>query len=145
MTETKKVTHEINHRDDEFAKDVGSQPCVRVVDYKDQEILDALIDPDEVITQSEKIKIRFDYPLSNPTTFSFNKDGSFTRKDLFRAIYTGYEDIYASEENPGMIEGTYNRATSEGPYGIWGHVIEDLFIEGVVQISKDSFTLQMGS
>ena len=77
----------------------------------------------------------FTYPLKNKVSFEYtNKDG-FTRMDLFRCIYEGYKEIYETEEkdagDPGTYEKLYNRKHSQGRYGIWGHYIVDLRIEGV--------------
>ncbi len=128
--------------------------CVRVCEYpefmnKNDNGDSKLIDPDELIINRRKIKIKFSYPLSNPTHITFQSKNGFTRKDLFRVIYEGYKRIYDEEErvdkDPGMISGMPNRATSQGPFGIWGHVMKDLFIEGVIDCGNGKYELSMGS
>lgn len=134
-------TLDINYYD----KFWGEEYPARVVGFKDPNIVDNLIDPDKLITPSKDIKIRFDYPLSRPVVLSFSNPDGFTRKQLFEAIYAGYKHIYDLEDDPGYIEGTFNRASSEGPYGIWGHYMDDLFIEGVLKKTDSYFALVMGS
>jgi hypothetical protein len=47
-----------------------------------------------------------------------------------------YQEIYYREDTtsganpPGNNPGTYNRVTTNGPYGIWGHRIGDLCYNG---------------
>jgi hypothetical protein len=101
------------------------------------------------LTHLERIQITFDYPLSQPTTREFFKEGGFTLYDFYQAVYEGYVKIYAEEDgavgDPGLIPGMLNRATSNGPHGIWGHGIEDLFLEGFRETSPGKFELGMGS
>lgn len=101
------------------------------------------------ITDLDKIQIRFDYPLSHQVTLAFSNPDGFTRMDFFRAVYDGYVTIYAAETavagNPGLIPGMLNRNTSKGPYGIWGHCMEDLFLEGFREIDPGVFELTIGS
>lgn len=108
-----------------------------------------LIKPDEVVITETKINIKFEYPLTNPVTLSFVNPGGFTRFDFFRCVYEGYLNIYKEEESadedPGMVPGMLNRARSDGPHGIWGHVIEDLFLEGVEDKGDGNFELFIGS
>ena len=141
-----KRIYEINF-DDGYIDSAGNfeGSCVRVVDYKNKQVLKKLINPDKIITTSKGIAIKFDYPLTNSATFIFTREDGFTRKDFFKAIYEGYDYIYLSEKDPGIIPGTCNRTYSEGQFGIWGHVIKDLFIEGVVKINRNTFELLIGS
>ncbi len=89
-------------------------------------------DKDSIVTKRKKIQIVFDYPLTDPVTFSFTtrcKKG-WTRKALFCAIRQGYRKIYQNDEK----------------YGVWGHCMEDLVIEGVRQNKRGGkFSLDMGS
>ena len=107
-----------------------------------------MIKPNEVITKAKEITIHFNYPLDNAADFTFKSKNGFTRKKFYECIAKGYKRIYREEEaddgNPGHISGMYNRATSNGRYGIWGHDIGDLVIEGVEKRGK-KFHLYIGS
>jgi hypothetical protein len=55
--------------------------------------------------------------------------------DILLLAKKDYEDIYAAEdaavgETPN-IPGMLNRDSSEGPYGIWGHCLSDLYFEQI--------------
>jgi len=117
-----------------------SQPyCVRVVDYKDVQIRADLIGGNEIVAESPEIEIVFDYPLSHEVTLPFSNDGKpFTRRDFWRAVYEGYTQIYREEDEA-------ERQDFDGPYGIWGHDIGDLHIEGVTEVESNKFELHMGS
>ena len=86
--------------------------------------------------KEETVSIKFSYPLDNMVSFEYSNKGRFTRLDLFRCIYEGYDNIYETEGNeignPGTYENLYNRRPSEGRYGIWGHYLDDLIIEGII-------------
>lgn len=103
-----------------------------------------IINPNEIITKAQEITIQFDYPLSNEVDFTFKSKNGFTRKKFYECIVKGYKRIYAAEDDPGHIPGMYNRASSEGPYGIWGHDIGDLVVEGVYKKGK-KYYLHIGS
>ena len=111
----------------------GSIGTPTVVDYGSEYTRNRIVDPDELVIKEEKITIRFTYPLSVKVYLEFENEGGFTKLDLFRCIYEGYKKIYDEEENevgdPGIYERLYNRRESHGKYGIWGHYIEDLFLE----------------
>ena len=100
---------------------------------------------DVSVSQSPEITIRFDYPLMNPAELRFQSPGGFTMLDFLRCVHDGYTQIYAAEKNPGEIPGSYNRSKSEGPYGIWGHHIDDLCLEEIRQTGETTFELGMGS
>lgn len=124
--------------------------AVRVVAYTDMDIHMSLIAGDEIVVESPEIEIIFDYPLSNEVVLSFSNDGHpFTRRDFWRAVYEGYTQIYREEDEvegeTGNYPGMLNRQHSDGPHGIWGHHIDDLFIEGVAEVKPNVFALSMGS
>jgi hypothetical protein len=127
----------------------GELNCPMVIDYPDGEIgLATLVRGredvgGEQVTASGKSCILFDYPLANPVTLESETSG--TLKDLLRCIYQGYTEIYAAETDPGFIPGFLNRARSTGPYGTSGHLIDDLWVEGIIQTGPSSFELHMGS
>lgn len=147
---------EINVIRDKGTEDEFSS-CPRVCEYLEflaQRLLgtpcsDHLIDPNELIVKESTITITFNYPLTNSIKLTFTNPGGFTRFDFFRCVYEGYLNIYKQEESvdcdPGMMPGMLNRAKSDGPYGIWGHVIEDLFLEGVEDKGNGNYELIIGS
>lgn len=110
---------------------------------------DELVNPDTIVVAQDKITITFSYPLERETKLAFTNLGGFSRYEFFRCVYEGYKNIYAQEDavagDPGMIPGMLNRARSDGPYGIWGHVMSDLFLEGVIDKGDGNYELCMGS
>lgn len=137
--------------DDEYST------CPLVCEFPDflaHEVVDAsyddeLVQPYTIVITHDEITISFDYPLSNPTRMTFTNPGGFTRFDFFRCVYEGYKKIYEQEEaadgDPGMIPGMLNRASNNGPHGIWGHVMEDLYLEGVYDEGDGNYRLAIGS
>lgn len=101
-------------------------------------------DFDEIVIPRTKVTIEFDYPLKSNFRFEFQSDNpdGFTRKNLVDSICKKYQEIY-DEENasltvpPTAIEkrinrgGLINRERTDGTYGIWGHDLGDLYLEGM--------------
>ncbi|MFW9822714.1 MAG: hypothetical protein ACFFE4_07260 [Candidatus Thorarchaeota archaeon] len=115
-----------------YTIDIKDHAIPKVIDYADEILRNQIIDPDEVLIHDEKIEIRFTYPLSEEVLLEYEQNGGFSRKLLFRIIYEEYRKIYDEEEqvgDPGIYENLYNRRESEGPYGIWGHYLDDLYLE----------------
>jgi len=81
------------------------------------------------MTSLETICIRFDYPLSKRVLMKFTHAGGFTRKDFYQAVYEGYTRIYEEPEK----------------HGIWGHAMEDLYLEGVEEAAPGKYRLIVGS
>ncbi len=77
----------------------------------------------------------YDYPLTHAARFPHALDPTSTLVDVLLLARADYEAIYAAEEkevgNPGNVNGMLNRAATNGPYGIWGHHLDDLYFEGV--------------
>ena len=124
--------------------------CANVIQYEEQNIADAIVEPNELLIKQETISIKFDYPLKNEVSFEYSNEGGFTRIDIFRCIYEGYKKIYETEKkevgDPGIYPGLYNRKPSKGRYGIWGHYMNELIIERIVYDSKKkSIELSVGS
>ncbi len=98
--------------------------------FGDPELKDHLINSDEIVIKEQIIKIEFSYPLKNPTVREYIAVGGFSRVFLAQCIFEGYATIYEEEEltvgNPGHYENLYNRKTSNGRYGIWGHDMGDI-------------------
>ena len=114
------------------AEEFGRLPA-SVSGYEEDYVVDHIINPDEVVIEAETIHVTFRYPLSVEVVFDYTNDGGFTRKGLYRCIYEGYKKIFDEEEqevgDPGIYERLYNRRRSEGKYGIWGHYMDDLWLE----------------
>lgn len=110
---------------------------------------DELVDPDTIVAPFEQITITFNYPLECPAKLTFTSLNGFSRYAFFGCVYEGYKNIYAQEEavdgDPGMNPGTLNRARSNGPYGIWGHGMSDLFLESVIDNGDGNYELGIGS
>ena len=124
----------------------GDVRSATVLDYQGVEAGHLeLCGANERVTEKNVIRILFNYPLSNPVTKTFQSQSGFTRRDILRCIYAGYSEIYATEPDPGYAKGTANRAQSKGPYGIWGHYINDLVIEWIEQSKPGYFVLGLGS
>jgi hypothetical protein len=144
----KKKSFEFFQKDEEFKQDVGCYPCFRVVEFEEAapQGNKELIDAKKLVTKRKQITIHFDYPLTNETKIKFKSKTGFTLKNLFKCIYNGYTKIYKEEgEDPGMIDGMYNRRPSNGKYGIWGYVIDDLYLEGATEVKPGEFELSIGS
>lgn len=129
---------EFNHTDPDW-EDPNYEWCWRVNDYEDEETLKYLVRPDDIISNHKSIKIRFAYPLSDIVELEFTNDiDYFTRKDFVRVVYEGYKHIYDTEKQA-------RSSSLNGPFGIWGHRMEDLFLEGAEEVEPGVFKLGMGS
>lgn len=113
--------------------DIADHWTPHIIDYANEELRNRIINPDEIIIPDEKITLRITYPLSVEVLYEYEQKGGFSRKDLFQIIYKEYKKIYDEEEeqagDPGTYERLYNRRESNGPYGIWGHYLDDLYLE----------------
>lgn len=92
----------------------------------------------------------YTYPLSREAKFKHTLDPSINLIQLLLRAKGDYEMIYALEENaagnPGHIPGMLNRQASDGPYGIWGHDLSDLYFESVeVDTKKMIVSFGIGS
>jgi hypothetical protein len=109
------------------------------------------IDPTEVIAPAGTIQVRFDYPLSNPFVAEFSQPQEWAAQDFILAVCNKYEEIYAEEAATTKVvpighQGSLaNRNQTNGKYGIWGHVIEDLSLEGFNKGEDGIYELWLGS
>ncbi len=120
-----------------------------------------LSSPDEVVINSNSIKILYDYPLGTTGPSELEKEmrgwifeektnlPSFTRKELVRVIQERYHIIYTEEENDCGVVGTINprmmnRAFSDGKYSIWGHYLSDLDLHEVSRDDHHPEIFQLG-
>ena len=114
---------------------------------------------DEIVIPYPKVSIEFDYPLKSKFRFEFQSDVSegFTRKNIVDIICKKYQEIY-DEENASLTDppstvdermnkgGLINREKTDGPYGIWGHDLGDLYLEGIeFDSEKNMVSLSIGS
>lgn len=104
------------------------------------------------IQKSPTITFTIDYPLTKPKRVTItHEDGSgWTTGELVDAIRVEYKKIYEEElgvigKHPGYIGHSMNRKRSNGPYGIWGHDMTDLQLEGITQIGPGVWQLNMAS
>lgn len=93
---------------------------------------------DRLITPLEDIQIKFTYPLSHDAVLSFHHAGGFTLSAFWGAVYEGYARIFKEERESDWLS-TY------GKYGIWGHSMDELFLEGFEEVSPGVFNLAIGS
>lgn len=87
----------------------------------------------------------YDYPLNTEAQFMHELTPEMTWIDLLLLAKADYEEIYRREDAAcgptGNIPGMLNRASSNGPYGIWGHDISDLYFERVM-VNDERFTVE---
>lgn len=93
-----------------------------------------------------ELNVIINYPLS-VTAIATVK--ARTIMELGYRICDAYKQIYEEERNSteipeGYIEGMYNRNRTNGKYGIWGHDISDLILEGI-KISGNVVSISVGS
>jgi hypothetical protein len=110
-----------------------------------------LIDGDDIIDARESIEIRFAYPLRSAHVFTFERPGGWTRQAFYDAVRAKYQEIYDTEERTQtapvgqLAPGIINRSKTDGVYGIWGHVIGDLVLEGAEIGADGVWDLLVGS
>jgi hypothetical protein len=116
-----------------------------LVCFQDEEMVGA----DDLVEPRETIALILDYPLSQAVEMVVTCPGGFTRKAFAQAVLDSYRRIYAEEAadvgDPGLASGLLNRARSNGRHGIWGHDIEDLFLEGAEPLGDGRYEIIMGS
>lgn len=123
---------------EEFVDGGNYISCPLVCEYPSRHNLIFCQDMDKKIIHFEEIGIIFTYPLSVEARIKFNNSDGFSCTDLWKCIYEGYSFIYKIEKD------FLNRGGGEGPYGIWGHVISDLFLEAIY-VKNNLVRLGIGS
>ena len=138
-------TFDVYVNDKEFHGKYGHNRCFQIA-YDDPE---EVLGKDDIITHAKKATVIFRYPLTEEFKFEFkNSQGKITRREFVLFIQSTYRYIYnkeAENKKSKRVMGIYNRQSSNGPYGIWGHHIDDLVIEGVRHIGNNVYTLIIGS
>lgn len=124
-----KKTFEIN-----CLYDNNKQYSARVLEERE------LVNGVELVSPYKIITIQFDYPLSTIVNLTFESTDpqGFTRHTFWKAIKEGYKLIYQQEHEDAS-------KNQKGRHGIWGHYIDDLFIEGVEEVEESKYKLIMGS
>lgn len=138
----------------EYGSKEDPSPYISLANEKEWQ--DNLINPNEIVIKSKDIRVLFDYPLSKPHVVTFHNDSGFTRYELADIITKHYQFIYQRErETSSLKEETsherygnrlLNRAETNGEFGIWGHVLEDLLLHKVTyDKAKKYYTLSIDS
>lgn len=116
-----------------------------------------LFDAKTIVIKEPKISIIFDYPFGEEFKFEFQTDTreGFTREYLIDCICGQYRKMYDEENAACKVStveerigkgGLMNREKTEGPYGIWGHDIDDLYLERITYDErKKTVSLGVGS
>jgi hypothetical protein len=127
----------INRNEDEIDPDL-----IQLKGHSEQMIIDT----------SNRISIRFDYPLSHPVLRQFDGKKPWRLCDLIDSIAQGYVKIYDEEDETRTLPASapldsilVNRPKTDGKHGIWGHILNDLFIESVSKGSDGVWLLDIGS
>lgn len=117
-----------------------SVPC----NIQVETILDSSIRGDVFLRPNTEYKLTIDYPLSTPATVTIRSGRSGMGTNvLLDKICKAYLKIYESEDR---FLARYGTTDKESPYGIWGHSISDLAIEGIdVNHVKKTIRLDVGS
>lgn len=91
-----------------------------------------------------------DYPLRHAYRKPFTIKKPMTRRDIIKLIVKSYRYIYKEEKRTSEIEvgylpNTYNRNTTNGRFGVWGHVLGDLLLNRVYVNDAYEITLSVDS
>ena len=111
------------------------------------------LDPNEIVIPQCSIDIIYRYPFTGiyPFTHTTTHPQGFSRKEISEQIMHRYAQMYREEEedagNPGNITGMFNRQTTAGRYGVWGHDIGDLMLYSISidRTNKDQYTIGIDS
>lgn len=101
----------------------------------------ALVDENNPLTEAAlsipagKYAFAYDYPFSRVVLIAHDLTEATNVIDILEMARADYEAIYALEDDEvgetGNIPGMLNRDVSDGPIGIWGHHLSDLYFDGV--------------
>lgn len=98
-----------------------------------------LIDKDRIAISEPTVTVIIDYPLTHEYRFMLVSKNGFTREQLVKEVSKHYHKLYQEEENTATIKTIpikerktmYNRNQTDGKYGVWGHDIADLVLDGI--------------
>lgn len=115
--------------------------------------IDALGDEDYPLTNDPlsipegEYTFVYTYPLSTTAKFTHKLVPESSAINVLLLARADYEAIYKAEDDAcgatANIPGMLNRSSSDGPYGIWGHDISDLYFE-CVEIDEATKTVSFG-
>lgn len=111
----------------------------------------------KIVIPQQTVSIQFRYPFSDTFTFEFKADTAegFTLAYLIDCICRKYKEMYDEENSAVQVStaeerlargGLLNREKTNGKFGIWGHDISDLYLEGITyNASNNTVVLSIGS
>lgn len=116
--------------------------------------INKVINLNHIVIIDNDIEVEISYPLKTAVRCKGSSSSGWTRIKLINFIIKTYKKIYKDEYKSSKIKiipikkriGLENRNTTDGIYGIWGHDITDLFIEGIEYDKNNKVvTLSIGS
>ena len=109
---------------------------------------DKKVDATEKVLNKGTYTLVIEYPLSTAFKKKFTTKG-MTRRELVTLICKSYKAIYDAEDKAAgkteNIPGMFNRQTSAGPYGIWGHCLGDLILHTATVQKSGNITVGVDS
>lgn len=128
--------------------------CMRHVESYDKDEPDRRdVSPDRLLQigplglAAGEYTFAYDYPLSKVATYIHAITAETTAQELLQFAADDYKRIYEEEDSvcgpTGNIPGMLNRDRSQGPHGIWGHSIGDLWFE-YVSIDRETKRIEFG-
>lgn len=100
------------------------------------------------------IRILFDYPMAVSVVITFETNSEWTMSKFLAAVHAGYRWIYDLEHKTATDQpvplsqrkGLLNRNATDGLFQIYGHDLDDLWLEGLAYNKADNlYTLGIGS
>ena len=97
----------------------------------------AHVDNDVIVVEDSDITIVFTYPFDDDYSFGFHSEGGFTLRQLVTIVRNKYKEMYQANEASNTIDLSVGRPTllnipqTNGMYGVWGHVIDDLCLREI--------------
>jgi hypothetical protein len=91
-----------------------------------------------IVDTDDSIFISFEYPLTQELDMMFTGKKPWRLEDLIDSVCEGYVKIYDEEDETRTLPAQspldsilVNRPKTDGKHGIWGHDLNDLYIEGM--------------